>query len=131
MQTDLPLFDTDEEALKSAVNHSGGAKAIGVMLWPDLAADVARDKLMNALNATRPERLKPSQVRLVLRQAHAAGYHAAAQWFMAESGYAVTVIEPKAQVDRCIEVVGIAAQALNQAVAMLDRVQRGSVLRAA
>ena len=69
MQADLPVFATDEEALTAAVQHAGGAKVVGCALWPDLSPDTAQRKLLDALNQQRPERLKPSQVRLVLRMA--------------------------------------------------------------
>ena len=131
MQIDLPVFSTDEEALTAAVQNAGGLKAIGAKLWPDVSPDVAARKLADALNSGRPERLKPSQVRLVLREAHSRGYHAAAQWLMGEVGYAVTVVAPEAQCDRAIEAVNLASETLAKALAMLERSQRGSVLRSA
>lgn len=128
MQADLPVFMTDEEALTAAVQNGGGAKVIGCKLWPDVSPDTAQRKLLDALNPQRPERLKPSQVRLILREARDRGYHAAAQWFMAETGYAVAVIEPKAQTDRAIEAVAMASETLSKALAMLERTQRNSSL---
>jgi len=124
MQIDLPIFESDEEALTAAVQNAGGAKAIGCKLWPDVSPETAQRKLLDALNSHRAERLKPSQVRLVLREARDHGYHAAAQWFMAETGYSVSVIEPVAQQDRAIEAVSQASETLAKALAMLDRVQR-------
>lgn len=124
MQQDLPIFETDEEALLSAVQHAGGAKVIGCKLWPDVSPDTAQRKLLDALNVNRPERLKPSQVRLLLREARERGYHAAAQWLMGEVGYSVTVIEPAAQADRAIEAVTSATETLAKALAMLERTQR-------
>ena len=131
MQADLPVFATDEEALTAAVQNAGGLKSIGCKLWPDVSPDVASRKLADALNPGRPDRLKPSQVRLVLREAHARGYHAAAQWLMGEVGYTVTVIAAEAQCDRAIEAVNMASTTLANALAMLERAQRGSLLRAA
>lgn len=124
MQADLPVFATDEEAQTAAVQHAGGAKVVGCALWPDLSPDTAQRKLLDELNPQRPERLKPSQVRLVLRMARDRGYHAAAQWFMGETGYEVRVIEPVAQQDRAIAAVATATETLSKALAMLDRVQR-------
>lgn len=123
MQSELPVFLTDEEALTAAVQNAGGAKAIGCMLWPDVAPDTAQRKLLDCLNGLRPERLKSSQVRLVLRAARDRGYHAAAQWYMAETGYAVLVIEPVAQVDRAIECMTHATEVLTKAMAMMQRAQ--------
>lgn len=131
MQQDLPIFETDEEALLAAVQHAGGAKAMGCKLWPDVSPDTAQRKLLDALNGNRPERLRPSQVRLVLREAHARGYHAAAQWFMGEAGYSVAVIEPAAQADRAIEAVNTATETLAKALAMLERSQRSQIVRVA
>lgn len=131
MQTDLPVFSTDEEALTAAVQNAGGLKSLGCKLWPDVSPDVAARKLADALNPGRPDRLKPSQVRLILREAHTRGYHAAAQWFMGEVSYTVTVVQPEAQCDRAIEAVNMASETLAKALAMLERSQRGSVLRSA
>lgn len=122
MQTDLPVFATHEEALTAAVQHCGGYKAIGVKLWGDLSPDAAGRKLADALNANRSERLKPSQVGLILREARERGYHAAAQWIMGEAGYAVTVIDPVAQTDRAIDAVKAATDVLAKSLAMLERV---------
>jgi len=116
---DLPIFSSDEEALLSAVRRRWVCK-----LWPDVSPDVAQRKLLDALNANRPERLRPSQVRLVLRGARDRGYHAAAVWMMAETGYSVAVIEPVAQQDRAIEAVTQASATLEKALAMLERSQR-------
>ncbi len=107
MQTDLPVFATDEEALMAAVQNCGGLKLMGVKLWPDVSPDVAARKLADALNPSRAERLKPSQVRLILKEAHGRGYHAASQWFMGEIGYEVKVMHPVEQADRAIEAVTI------------------------
>lgn len=120
----LPVFACEEDALRAAVEHAGGAKKVGPRMWGDLAPDTAARKLMDALNPARAERLKPSQVLLVLRLAHEAGYHAAAQWLMGECGYAVQVVEPVAQVDRAMAAVEFAAKALTDATAMLERAQR-------
>lgn len=127
MQADLPVFATDEEALTAAVQNAGGLKVIGQKLWPDVSPDVAGRKLADALNPARSERLKPSQVRLVLREAHARGYHAAAQWLMGEVGYSVAVVSPVAQIDRALEIVAGATETLNRSLQMLDRMQRAQV----
>ncbi len=124
MQTDLPVFSTDEEALKAAVQNSGGMKIIGAKLWPDVGSDIAARKLADALNENRSERLKPSQVRLILREAHSKVYHAAAQWFMGESGYTVTVMNPVAQEDRAIEAVNAARETLDRAILLMERQMR-------
>ena len=129
MQSDLPVFSTDEEALSAAVAHSGGLKVIGVKLWPDLSPDVAARKLSDALNPNRAERLKPSQMRLVLREAHARGYHAAAQWIMGEVGYSVVVRDPVEQTDRAIEAVQQATDVLARSLSMLERAQRGAAYK--
>lgn len=125
MQDDLALFSSDEEALTSAVQHSGGAKRVAAKLWADMSADAAQRKLLDALNPLRSERLKPSQVRFILSEARQAGYHAAAQWFMGEAGYEVKVINPVALEDRAVAAVDKAATALTLAVAELSRARAG------
>ena len=121
MPPDLPEFETDEEALTAAVQQCGGFKAMGVRLWPDVSPDVAARKLNDALNPMRPERLKPSQVRLILREARDRGYHAAAAWLMADVGYTLTPIDVRSQEDRKVQALLAATEVLSKALASLNR----------
>lgn len=115
------MFETDEEALTAAVQNAGGFKLMGAKMWPDVSPDVAARKLADALNPARAERLKPSQVRLILRESRNRGYHAAAAWLMGDVGYTVTPIESRVQRDRAIDAVTSATDALTKALAYLNR----------
>ena len=41
MQAEMPFYESAEEALSAAVQHLGGAKQVGAMLWPDLGVELA------------------------------------------------------------------------------------------
>jgi hypothetical protein len=90
-----PLFvESIYEALREAVKALGGAKAVGLYLWPEMFADDAGTKLRDCLNPERRERLNPEQVLLILRRAREAGYHGAMQFIAAEAGYKCEPVEP-------------------------------------
>ncbi len=45
MQTELPYYESPEDALRAAVQHLSGAKVVGSKLWPDKSPDAARTRL--------------------------------------------------------------------------------------
>jgi len=90
------LFDSFNEALISCVKAAGGSKAVGAIMWPDVAPDQAQRKLLNALDESRPEKLSPSQVLLILKLARQRGFHDGIAHILDELSYAPTTpIEPK------------------------------------
>jgi hypothetical protein len=89
-------FESINEALIACVKASGGSKAVGAALWPDMAPDQAQRKLLNALDDSRPENLKPSQVMLILRLAKERGFHEGIGYVLNDLSYAPThPVEPK------------------------------------
>lgn len=89
-------FESINEALIACVKASGGSKTVGAAIWPDLAPDQAQRKLLNALDESRPENLKPSQVMLILKLARQRGFHEGIGYALDSLGYAPTnPIEPK------------------------------------
>lgn len=98
MQTEMPFFDSPEDALKAAVQQLGGIKRVGPMLFPDKGVDASSRYLLDCVNSDRQEKLALSQILMLLRLAHDAGYHAPAQFLAGEMGYTVQVIEPKDEV---------------------------------
>lgn len=89
-------FDSINEALIACVKACGGSKVVGSLIWPDVAPDQAQRKLLAALDDTRPEKLSPSQLVFVLRQAREKGYHLGLGYLLADLGYAPTnPIEPR------------------------------------
>lgn len=86
-------------ALVEVVKALGGSKQVGPLLWPERAPDEAQRKLLDCLNDDRPAHLKPDQVMLLLRMAHAKGVHAGFEYMAASLGYAPPVpIEPRDEV---------------------------------
>lgn len=129
MQTEMPFYECPEDALKAAVQALGGAKAVGVMLWPDATPDVASRKLHDALNPSRPEKLEISQIMLVLARAKEAGCHSPFQWLAAQVGYEARAITRAEEVDRVTEVVEQSSKTLAAALATLERLQRTSSIK--
>ena len=99
-QTELPFFEGPEDALKDAVQHLGGAKAVGKELWPDKSVDTAQRLLLDCLNTSRAEKLELSQILMILRLAKEAGCHAPMRWLAAEVGYDAIPISKAEQDDR-------------------------------
>lgn len=129
MQGDLPFFEGPEEALRAAVQHLGGAKKVGPMLWPDKTIDAAGRQLLDGLNPARPEKLDICQVMFILGKAKDAGYHAAFAWIANEMGYESRPITRAEEVDRLTSVIETASTTLANAVSALERVQRANSLR--
>ena len=89
-------FDSINEALIACVKAANGSKAVGAVMWPDIAPDQAQRKLLNALDESRPEKLAPSQVMLILKMARAKGFHEGVGHILEDLGYAPTTpIDPK------------------------------------
>jgi hypothetical protein len=130
MQTELPFFDSPEDALKAAVQALGGAKTVGQQLWPDKTVDTAARLLLDCLNPSRAEKLELSQIMRILTLAHQEGYHTAAFWFTNQIGYDSRPITPAEEVDRLTAVVETASKTLAGAVAALERIQRTGNVRA-
>ena len=89
-------FESMNEALIACVKASGGSKTVGGAMWPDMAPDHAQRKLLNALDESRPEKLSPSQVILILKMARDRGFHEGIGHVLETLSYAPTTpIEPK------------------------------------
>ncbi len=105
-------MESINDALIACVKALGGSKVVGPMLWPEKPSDAAQRCLLDCLNQDRQARLSPEQIALLLRKARQAGYHEAAEWLMADIGYAPPVpIAPKDELAelqrRFIEAVAI------------------------
>lgn len=125
MQTEMPFFESPEDALKSVIQHTGGVKRIGPMLFPDKTVDAAARYLLDCLNADRPEKLSITQIMMVLRLAHEAGHHTAYAWISGELGYEIKPITRAEEVDRLATVVDHSSRTLAAALATLERIQKG------
>lgn len=130
MQAEMPFYECPEDAMRAAVQALGGAKEVGVMLWPDATPDTAGRKLHDALNPARPEKLELSQIMLVLARAKEAGCHGPFQWLASRVGYEARPVTRAEEVDRVTEVVEQSTKTLAAALATLERLQRASSIKA-
>lgn len=124
MQSSLPFFEGPEDAMRHAVQALGGAKRVGVLLWPDRSPDQAARHLLDCLNGTRAERLQLSQVMRLLAWAKDAGCHEPMLWICGEIGYDARPVAPAEEIDRVASVVEQSTKTLAAAVATLERLQR-------
>lgn len=131
MQTELPFYESPEDALRSCIQHLGGAKVVGKLLWADKTPDAAGRLLMDCVNTGRPEKLEISQIMLILTMARDAGYHTPFYWFAGQLGYDAKPINKAEEVDRLTTVVERSSKTLADALATLERIQRGTSLKVA
>ncbi len=120
-QPSLPMYEDELDALRDAVRTLGGTKVVGHELRPDLPPDKAGAWLKDCLNPERPEKLALSQVRLLLRMARDAGYHAPMQFIAGEIGYAVQPTDPA---DEIAELQRLFIQATGVQKSLVERIER-------
>ena len=125
--TDLPFFDTPEDALKGAVQFLGGAKKVGQAIWPDKTIDYASRVLLDCLNPSRPEKLELTQIIKILSMAKEGGYHTAFEWFSLEVGYKATAITKTEEIDRVAYFIQYLENELPRAIATLKDHQKSKV----
>lgn len=90
------------EGLRDDVRAIGGTKAVGCLLFPEKDPLAARNKLNDALNAERRERLTQEQETMVIRLARERrGYSAALYWLCDEAGFKRP--EPRDPLDEAAE----------------------------
>jgi len=124
MQSEMPFFESVEDALKSAVQALGGSKKVGAQLWPDKTIDDASRTLLDCLNPGRSAKLEATQLMLIFRNAKSAGCHGPFAWFAAEIGYDTKPITSAEEKDRLTNVVESAYKALAEALPRLERMQK-------
>lgn len=126
MQAEMPFFDSPEDALKAVIQQLGGIKRVGPKLFPDKTVDAAARYLLDCVNPDRSEKLSLSQIMMLLRLAHEAGFHTAYAWISGEVGYDIKPITKAEEVDRLTSVVEQSTKTLTSALAALERIQRGA-----
>lgn len=124
MQAELPMFESVEDALKSAIYALGGTKKVGPMIWPAKGVDASYRLLNDCLNPLRAERLDLEQSMLVLRAARDAGCYAPFQWVAGECGFDARPVTKAEEIDRVASVVESSTKTLAHAIASLERLQR-------
>lgn len=130
-QAQPPLFvETVYDALKAIVGQLGGPKTVGVVLWPAKSVDDARKHLLDCLNPERNEKLDPEQVVMLFRLAREADFHLAKHWLDTETGYQPSLpANPADEEAKQIAVIDHAAQQIQRAMAMLERVRSAKPLQ--
>ena len=123
MQSDLPFYESPEDALKAAVQALGGAKKVGPMLWPDKTVDNAARGLLDCLNNGRAEKLELSQVMMIFTMAKDAGFHGPFAWWSGEIGYDSKPIAKAEEIDRLATIVEQSSRTLAAAVSALERIK--------
>lgn len=84
----MQLFhESINDALREVIAACGGPKQVAARLWPEKSPDGAHRILLDCLNETRPERLDPDRLRLVLKLGRDAGCHAGINYLLRELGY--------------------------------------------
>ncbi len=84
----MQLFhETWADALREVMAACGGPKQVAAKLWPEKTPDAAHRILLDCMNDTRPEKLDPDRLRMVLRLGRNMGCHAGANWLLRDLGY--------------------------------------------
>jgi hypothetical protein len=84
----MQLFhESLNDALREVIAACGGPKQIAAKVWPEKAPDAAHRLLLDCLNETRPERLSPDRLRMILRAGREANCHAGMNWLLQDLGY--------------------------------------------
>jgi hypothetical protein len=121
------FFEDINDALKEAVRALGGTKAVGALLWPELAPDTAGNRMRDCLNPDRREKLSPEQFLFILRGAREAGCHSAMGYVAAECGYAQPKpVERDEQLNTVQEQFINSVQDLQKLAGLVERLSRPS-----
>lgn len=117
------LFVEDiNEALREIVRALGGAKVVGLMLWPEKAMERAAADVNACLNVHRAEHFTPEQMTLLFSKARAIGFHLSKQWFDEATGYvAGAPLEPE---DERAKLQRAFVESIAQQQRIVDRMER-------
>lgn len=117
-----PLFcESFEEAIRGAVNTLKGPKAVGVMLWPELSADVAAKRLNHCLDPERPEKLELSQVVLIAKRARLANCHTIFGFLAQELDYEFKPVDPETEQARLMREFIEAQRAISELACRIEK----------
>lgn len=123
MQTEMPFYEGAEDALKAAVQALGGAKSVGMRLWPDKPMEDARTLLLNCINPERKEKFDYSQLIWIFREAKRIGHVGGFEWFARECEFEARAVTRAEEVDRLTSVVEQSTKTLAAALVTLERLQ--------
>lgn len=84
----MQLFhETWADALREVIAACGGMKQVAARLWPEKTPDAAQRLLLDCLNDTRPEKLGPDHLRMVLQMGRNVGCSAGINWLLRDLQY--------------------------------------------
>lgn len=115
------FFDDAYDAIRATVQALGGNKPVGCTLWPEKAPDAAGRLLADCLNASKPEKLNPEQLRLLMKMGREAGCHAIASYYAQSCGYDFTPTDPEVERDRLADSIHEASRTLERLIQAADR----------
>lgn len=127
MQQESLFHEDIYDALRTCVQALGGAKRVGSLLWPEVSADKAGNRLNDALNTARREVLNPEQVLLIMAEARKVDCHAAMQFITRDCNYQDPIpVEP---LDEMAELQRQFVQSQRQLAQMLKRMEHLSGMK--
>lgn len=116
------LFHEDiYDALGTTIQFLGGYKKVALMLWPDMRMESAYARLKASLDSTKPEKLSPSEVNLLIREGRKINCHAIMKFLGDDCLYQVTPIEPEDEKERTQKAFIEATQSLIKAIEKLNK----------
>lgn len=117
-----------EEALRDCVSVLKGPKAVGVMLWPSMKADLAGRRLNQCLDPERDEKLDPSEIMTIAKQARAHGCHSLMAFMAQELDYEWKAIDPETVEAREKRELAELLRVVNERLARLEKRESNTVL---
>ena len=131
MEDQRLFFEDLQDALREAVRVCGGTKVVGCALWPEKSPEAAGRLLSDCLNPHRAERLAPEQFLLILRKAHAKGYHRAMEYVAESVGYQALAVEPEDERAMLQRKFNESAREMSELVRRMERLTSASLRSAA
>ncbi len=129
MQQGELWFDDLYDALRHVINVAGGPKKVGSLLWPQMTAHRAGERLYACLNRDRSEKLDFEQLMFLLKLGRESGAHDAVVHINTISGYAPpTPVNPRDEHAELQRQVVRAADEFKRTVARLEQLQQQTLV---
>lgn len=124
-------YDDLDDALGDLVQALGGFKRVGPKLWPNLPQDDAAQRLRHCLNKSRREKLDHHETVRLISMGREIDFHGAKHFVDEATGYQRSAPrDPREEKNAAVVAVQSATDALNRALALLERAAAEPVLRA-
>jgi len=129
-QIEQLFYEDIYDALRASVQAAGGAKVVGVKLWPNKPVAAAHRDLLDALNRDRDKKLDPEETFHVFKLAREVGFHAAFHFSCDLAGYhKPTPVSAQEQAESILERAGELARESRAVAIQLERLQASGALR--